>query len=108
MWYVTCCGKLVGVVVGKAVVGVHLVVCDLLLKADAGILTVEVIAAFSESLIAFSVDAYAKEVVAFIETVLRVEVHLSAESVLLQRFDAQLTVLCEDGYSAGRHCIAWS
>ena len=84
-------GDLVGVVIDEAVIGVYFVVGNLLLQTYTSILAVEVIAAFGKSLVTLGVDADAKEVIAFIETVLRVEVHLTAKAVLLQGFDAQFT-----------------
>ena len=79
---------MVGVVVGEAVIGVYFVVSHLLLQTNTGVFTVKVIAAFSKSLITFGIDANAKEVVAFIETVLRVKVHLSTKAILFQCLDA--------------------
>ena len=93
---VTIIGQLVGVVVGETVIGVHLVVRHLMLHSEAGVFPVEVIAAFGESLVAFSIDANAVQIVAIIKPMLRVEVHLSAKASFLQSLDTQLTAEMPD------------
>ena len=65
-------------------------VSHLLLQSEAGVFAVEVVAAFGKSLVTLGVDADAVQVVAFIQTMLRVEVHLSAKAGFLQGFYAQL------------------
>ena len=50
-------GKLVGVVVGEAVIGVHLVVGHLVLHSEAGVFAIEVVATLGKSLVAFGIDA---------------------------------------------------
>ena len=62
----------------------------LLLDAEAGLGTVEDEACLGKSLIAFRVDSDAIETVAFVETVGGVEIHLAAQTVLLQGLHAEL------------------
>ena len=83
-------GKLVGIIVGEAVIGVYLVVGHLMLRSKAGVFAVEVVTTFGKSLVTFSVDTDTVQIIAFIETMFRVKIHLSAETVLFQRFNAQL------------------
>ena len=81
---------LVGVIVGEAVIGVYLVVSHLMLCSETGVFAVEMVATFGESLVTFSIDTDAIQVVAIIEAVLWVEIHLTAETGFLQGLDAQL------------------
>ena len=87
---------MVGVVIGEAVIGVHLVVGHLLLQSDAGVFTVEVVAAFGEGLVTPGVDADTVQIVAFIKTVFWVKIHLSAETGFFQGFNTQLATELSD------------
>ena len=80
--------ELVGIVVGEAVVGIHLVVSHLMLHSEACVFTVKMVAAFGKGLIALGIDADAIQIVAFVKAMLGIEVHLSAKSGFFQSLDA--------------------
>ena len=75
-------------ILNQTIVGVHLVISHLMLRAETGVFAIEVVATFGKSLITLGVNADAIQIVAFVKAMLRIEVHLSAESGFLQSLDA--------------------